>query len=110
MSERNFVDFVKICCRSGNGGAGSSHFFRDRLQPRGGPDGGDGGKGGDIIVRANQQLWTLLHLKYRKHVLAGHGDLEGRQGNLDQVERISSSKYHLAPLPRMQKPEKYTSK
>ena len=77
MSERNFVDFVRICCRSGNGGAGSSHFFRDRLQPRGGPDGGDGGKGGDIIVRANPQLWTLLHLKYRKHVLAGHGEVGG---------------------------------
>ncbi len=77
MSERNFVDYVKICCRSGNGGAGSSHFFRDRLQPRGGPDGGDGGKGGDVILRGNSQLWTLLHLKYRKHVIAGHGESGG---------------------------------
>ncbi len=77
MADRNFVDFVKVCCRSGNGGPGSSHFFRDRLQPQGGPDGGDGGKGGDIIVRANPQLWTLLHLKYRKHILAGHGESGG---------------------------------
>ncbi len=77
MSERNFVDYVKICCRSGNGGPGSSHFFRDRLQPRGGPDGGDGGRGGHIIIKANPQLWTLLHLKYRKHVLAGHGESGG---------------------------------
>ena len=68
---------MKICCRSGNGGAGSSHFFRDRLQPRGGPDGGDGGKGGDVILRGNSQLWTLLHLKYRKHVIAGHGESGG---------------------------------
>lgn len=77
MAERNFVDYVKICCRSGAGGAGSSHFFRDRLQPRGGPDGGDGGRGGHVIVRANPQLWTLLHLKYRKHVIAGHGSTGG---------------------------------
>lgn len=73
MSERNFVDFVKICCRSGSGGPGSSHFFRDRLQTKGGPDGGDGGRGGHIILRANPQLWTLLHLKYRKHVKATDG-------------------------------------
>lgn len=77
MSERNFVDYVKICCRSGNGGAGSSHFFRDRLQPRGGPDGGDGGRGGHIIIKANPQLWTLLHLKYRKHVVGSHGSSGG---------------------------------
>lgn len=77
MSERNFVDYVKICCRSGAGGPGSSHFFRDRLQPRGGPDGGDGGRGGHIIVKANPQLWTLLHLKYRKHVIASPGESGG---------------------------------
>lgn len=80
MSDRNFVDYVKICCRSGAGGAGSSHFFRDRLQPRGGPDGGDGGNGGSIIVRANPQLWTLLHLKYRKHVIAKPGGVGGASG------------------------------
>ena len=73
MAERNFVDYVKICCRSGAGGAGSTHFARDRRNPRGGPDGGDGGRGGHIILRGNQQMWTLLPLKYRKHVIAGHG-------------------------------------
>ena len=70
---RNFVDYVKICCRSGKGGAGSKHFARDKSNPRGGPDGGDGGRGGHIILRGNTQVWTLLPLKYRKHVIAGHG-------------------------------------
>ena len=73
MSESNFVDYVKICCRSGKGGAGSAHFHRDRLNPKGGPDGGDGGRGGHIILRGNKQFWTLLHLKYRKHVIAEPG-------------------------------------
>lgn len=73
MSNPNFVDYVKINCRSGSGGAGSSHFFRSRSNPRGGPDGGDGGRGGHIILKGNQQLWTLLHLKYTKHVKAEHG-------------------------------------
>jgi GTP-binding protein len=73
MSGSNFVDYVKICCRSGKGGAGSTHFHRDKLTAKGGPDGGDGGRGGHIIVRGNAQLWTLLHLKYRKHVLGEDG-------------------------------------
>ena len=73
MASSNFVDYVKIHCKSGNGGAGSSHFYRDRSNPRGGPDGGDGGRGGHVILRGDEQLWTLLHLKYRKHVMAGHG-------------------------------------
>ncbi|CAN5642348.1 GTPase ObgE [soil metagenome] len=73
MSESNFVDYVKIMCRSGAGGAGSMHFHRDKSTPKGGPDGGDGGRGGHIIVRGNKQLWTLLHLKYRKHVIAEEG-------------------------------------
>jgi GTP-binding protein len=73
----NFVDYVKICCRSGHGGAGSSHLHRDILTSKGGPDGGDGGRGGDIIVVGNAQLWTLLHLKYRKHIIAGDGDAGG---------------------------------
>jgi len=73
MAESNFVDYVKIHCVSGNGGAGSSHFLRDRSNARGGPDGGDGGRGGHIIVRGNSQLWTLLHLKYRKHIKSEHG-------------------------------------
>ena len=73
MAEQNFVDYVKIHCKSGAGGAGSVHFLRDKVSAKGGPDGGDGGRGGDIIVRGNSQLWTLLHLKYRKHVIAESG-------------------------------------
>ncbi|MDX1685046.1 MAG: GTPase ObgE [Saprospiraceae bacterium] len=74
MAEQNFVDYVKICCRSGSGGAGATHFLRTRSNPRGGPDGGDGGRGGHIILKGNAQLWTLLPLKYRKHVIAGSGE------------------------------------
>src|SRR6478735_2555676 len=70
----NFVDYVKICCRSGKGGAGSAHLHRDKHTSMGGPDGGDGGRGGHVIVKGNAQLWTLLHLKFRKHVIAGNGD------------------------------------
>jgi GTP-binding protein len=70
----NFVDYVKICCRSGKGGGGSAHLHRDKLTSKGGPDGGDGGRGGHVIVKGNAQLWTLLHLKFRKHVIAGDGD------------------------------------
>jgi GTP-binding protein len=73
MAEQNFVDYVKICCRSGKGGAGSAHFYRDATTAKGGPDGGDGGRGGHIILRGNKQMWTLLHLKYRKHVIAEAG-------------------------------------
>ncbi len=73
MAEHNFVDYVKICCRSGAGGAGSVHFLRDRFTVRGGPDGGDGGRGGHIILRGNRNVWTLLSLKYRKHVISGKG-------------------------------------
>ncbi len=73
----NFVDYVKICCRSGHGGAGSAHLHRDKHTAQGGPDGGDGGRGGHVIVKGNAQLWTLLHLKFRKHVIAGNGDPGG---------------------------------
>ena len=73
-SNSNFIDQVKICCRSGPGGNGSVHFRREKFVPKGGPDGGDGGRGGHIILRGNKQLWTLLHLKYRKHVIAGKGN------------------------------------
>lgn len=73
MSNQNFIDYVKICCRSGAGGAGSSHFFRDKRNSKGGPDGGDGGRGGHIILRGDRNVWTLLALKYRKHVIAGVG-------------------------------------
>ena len=73
MASSNFIDYVKINCRSGAGGAGSRHFRREKHVPKGGPDGGDGGRGGHIILRGNTQLWTLLHLKYRKHVKAEDG-------------------------------------
>ncbi|MBT8233654.1 MAG: GTPase ObgE [Saprospiraceae bacterium] len=73
MADQNFVDYVKICCRSGRGGAGSSHFHRDKITSKGGPDGGDGGRGGHIILKGNKQLWTLLHVKFRKHIIAEAG-------------------------------------
>ncbi len=74
MADSNFIDYVKICCRSGNGGAGSRHYARSKKNPKGGPDGGDGGRGGHVQLVGNAQLWTLIHLKYRKHVMAGHGN------------------------------------
>ncbi len=74
MGEQNFIDYVKICCRSGKGGAGSAHFHRAKYIPKGGPDGGNGGRGGHILIQGNAQMWTLLHLKYRKHVIAGNGE------------------------------------
>ena len=77
MAEQNFIDYVKICCRSGHGGAGSAHFHRDKMTPKGGPDGGDGGRGGNILVRGNAQMWTLLLLKFKKHVIAGDGGSGG---------------------------------
>ena len=92
MSNSNFVDYVKICCRSGKGGAGSKHFHRDRTTAKGGPDGGDGGRGGHVILRGNKQIWTLLNLKYRKHVIAEHGDSgsanlkTGKNGNDEILE------------------------
>ncbi len=73
MADTNFVDYVKIFCRSGKGGPGSTHLRHEKSNPRGGPDGGDGGRGGDVILRGNPQLWTLLHLKFTKHLFAGHG-------------------------------------
>ena len=74
MSGSNFVDYVKIFCRSGNGGPGSTHFRREKYIPKGGPDGGDGGRGGHVIIRGNTQMWTLLHLKFKKHIFASHGE------------------------------------
>lgn len=73
MAAQNFVDYVKICGRSGPGGQGSAHFLRNKMTAKGGPDGGDGGRGGHIILRGNRNIWTLLALKYQKHVIAGRG-------------------------------------
>ncbi len=77
MPSTNFIDYVKIYCRSGKGGAGSMHFHRAKYLPKGGPDGGDGGRGGNIILKGNRNLWTLLHLKYQKHVMATDGGKGG---------------------------------
>ncbi|KGL47780.1 GTPase ObgE [Porphyromonas cangingivalis] len=74
MAESNFVDYVKIYCRSGKGGRGSSHFRREKYIPKGGPDGGNGGRGGDVYLRGNRNYWTLLHLKYDRHIFATHGE------------------------------------
>lgn len=74
MSSPNFIDYVKFCSRSGHGGAGFLHFHREKFVQKGGPDGGNGGRGGHVILRGNSQMWTLLHLKYRKHILAGNGN------------------------------------
>jgi GTP-binding protein len=90
--ETSFVDYVKICCRTGKGGAGSVHFHRDKFTAMGGPDGGNGGRGGHIILRGNKQLWTLIHLKYRKHVIADGGEngssanSSGKQGHDEVLE------------------------
>lgn len=77
MANSNFVDYVKIYCRSGKGGAGSAHFHREKYIPKGGPDGGDGGRGGHIILRGNKDYWTLLHLRYTRHIMAGNGESGG---------------------------------
>ena len=79
MAGGNFVDYVKIFCRSGKGGPGSTHMRREKFVPKGGPDGGDGGRGGHVIVRGNQNYWTLIHLKYQRHIFAGHGASGSRQ-------------------------------
>ena len=92
MASSNFVDYVKIYCRSGKGGAGSAHFRREKSEPFGGPDGGDGGRGGHVILRGNKQLWTLLHLKYTRHIHAEHGtggsgaNSTGAEGNDSYIE------------------------
>ncbi len=77
MASTNFIDYVKIHCRSGKGGAGSRHFRREKYEAKGGPDGGDGGRGGHVILRGDKNLWTLLHLKYKRHIKAGHGESGG---------------------------------
>ncbi|WP_226391140.1 GTPase ObgE [Penaeicola halotolerans] len=90
MASSNFIDYIKFCSRSGAGGAGSAHFRREKHVPKGGPDGGDGGRGGHIILRGNAQFWTLLHLKYKKHVIAenGGGGEGGRRTGRDGQDII----------------------
>lgn len=90
MPQSNFIDYVKIICRSGKGGAGSRHFHRAKYVPKGGPDGGDGGRGGHVILRGNRNMWTLLPLKYRRHVFATNGERgsEGRSFGKDGTDAI----------------------
>lgn len=90
MADSNFIDYVKILCRSGKGGAGSRHFHRAKYVPKGGPDGGDGGRGGHIILRGNRNLWTLLHLRYQRHIFATDGESggAGRSFGKDGEDRI----------------------
>ncbi|MEY3643452.1 MAG: hypothetical protein RLZZ207_146 [Bacteroidota bacterium] len=90
MADSNFIDYVKFCSRSGAGGAGAMHFRREKHVPKGGPDGGDGGRGGHIILRGSTQVWTLLHLKYKKHVIAepGKGGDGGRRTGADGKDVI----------------------
>ncbi len=102
MASDNFVDYVKIHCSSGNGGGGSTHFRREKYIPKGGPDGGDGGRGGHIIIRGNAQLWTLLHLKFKKHIKAGHGT--HGSGNL-QTGAQGKDEYIEVPLGTLAKDE-----
>ena len=79
MATSNFVDYVKIFCRSGKGGAGSAHLRREKFVPKGGPDGGNGGRGGHVIIKGNRNYWTLIHLKYQRHIFAGDGKQGGKQ-------------------------------
>lgn len=90
MADSNFIDYVKFCSRSGAGGAGSVHFRREKHVPKGGPDGGDGGRGGHIVLKGSTQVWTLLHLKYKKHVIAeeGKGGEGGRRKGRDGKDVI----------------------
>ena len=90
MAESNFVDYVKIYCRSGKGGRGSTHFRREKYIPKGGPDGGDGGRGGHIYIRANRNYWTLLHLRYDRHIIAtpGMGGSGKRSTGADGEDRV----------------------
>lgn len=90
MAESNFVDYVKIYCRSGKGGRGSSHFRREKYIPKGGPDGGDGGRGGHVCLRGNRNYWTLLHLKYERHIMATNGECGSakRSSGKDGEDRV----------------------
>lgn len=90
MAESNFVDYVKIYCRSGKGGRGSSHFRREKYIPKGGPDGGDGGRGGHVYLRGNRNYWTLLHLKYERHIMATNGECGSakRSSGKDGEDRV----------------------
>ncbi|MFZ1798822.1 MAG: GTPase ObgE [Chitinophagaceae bacterium] len=102
MEKTNFIDYIRVFCKSGHGGAGSRHFMRNKLTSKGGPDGGDGGRGGHIILKGNKQLWTLLHLRYYKNILADDG--EGGQKN-NSSGRTGKDIYIEVPLGTIAKDE-----
>ena len=95
MLQHNFIDHVRVCCRAGKGGDGIVHFHREKYVPKGGPDGGDGGRGGHVILRGNSQMWTLLHLRYRKHVIAEDG---AKGGSKNQSGKQGKDLYLDVPL------------
>ena len=105
MADSNFVDYVKIYCRSGKGGKGSMHLRHVKYNPNGGPDGGDGGRGGSIILRGNHNYWTLLHLKYQRHVFAEHEATADATSVMVQTVRICISMCHAEQLYMMLRPE-----
>ena len=110
MEKTNFIDYIRVFCRSGHGGAGSRHFMRTKFNPQAGPDGGDGGRGGHIILRGNKNLWTLLHLRYYKNVHAENG--EGGSGNNSsgKAARMLSLKFRSELLHAMKNQEKLRQK
>ena len=101
-----FADYAKIYVTAGKGGDGSAHFRREKFVPRGGPDGGDGGKGGDIILKCNKQLNTILDLRYKKYIKAKAGDMVRKVAKPELMVKISYSRYRQEPLPMMLKPVK----
>lgn len=103
MAESNFVDYVKIYCRSGKGGRGSMHMHRAKYQPNGGPDGGDGGRGGNVYLRGNHNYWTLLHLRYERHVFAGMVETDQNVAHTAQMAKIGTSTCRQVQLLTMQK-------
>jgi GTP-binding protein len=102
MSGSNFIDYVKIYCKSGRGGSGSTHLLRNRMTSKGGPDGGDGGRGGHVIVKGNAQMWTLLPLKYQKHIKAASGENGSAQ---ERTGAQGEDKYIEVPLGTVAKDE-----
>ena len=105
MEKTNFIDYIRIFAKSGHGGAGSRHFMRNKLTAYGGPDGGDGGRGGHIILKGNSQLWTLLHLRYFKNVIADNGENGSSNNKTGREGKDIVIEVPLAPLPKTKEPE-----
>jgi hypothetical protein len=103
MATSNFVDYVKIYCRSGKGGGGSTHFRHEKFADRGGPDGGNGGRGGHIILRGSTNQWTLLHLKYKRHIFAEDGENGSGALRTGAEVKMLLSKFHWVQLQKMPK-------